>query len=944
MTRPPTLSRRAAVLGIALTASCLIAGRPRPANDLPGTGSQLFLSPQVRPVALSGDGALVYAVNTNAGTLAILEATPPFAKLAEVRVGLDPVGLAVRPKLNPGDAAEDEQVFVTNHLSDSIAVVSRQRRAVVDVIQSLDAQGVSTSDEPSGVAFDGRNRAFVALDRRNELASLTPGGDGRFQIAQRAVLTAQAPRALAVANGRVYVAAFESGNHTEFPSCGPNDPVSFDRGNPVDEGCLFPLNIANLLAFAANPNLGGEVIRDSNIPDRDLFVYDAANLATAPQTVSGLGTLFYGVAASGTRLYLTHADARNDQDGLLDLANRMFENRLSFLECTPSCGAATSIDLDAGPLGVPTPTPYGVTTSADGATVLVTVAGSDGLTGIPGAPGTSIPGLLVLNRDGLARGSVRLGALPQGVALRSDAQGRAQTAFVLNTGDTTLSVVDVQVPTAPAVVATVSIGTDPTPAAVRRGRILFAAARGSTSGTFSCESCHPNGNMDQLLWVINTLESPTDLPGCDTSVEDCPEPRSTMPVRGLQDTLPLHWVGTLGDPFPGVFLPEDDGAPDCNLGTDGEAGCIRHLVDASMAGVMCAQPGCPPGPAGQPGAFTAAERDDVAAFLTAVAYPPSPLRRPSDVLTATALTGVGDFFLDRGGAIANPFTCGDLNQGCHALPLGVATNSLAVGRFDAPTMRGIWDRHLLFSNGLLSSEEFLVSQGFPPQTTGMTEFRSLAATFPSLFTVGYGVPVGNVWQFFNEMSVGLPGLAGRQLVLLASNRGDATTEARANQIEQAAAEGRVTAVARIGANEWRFKAGAWLPPSGPGRTRDDLRSTSEAAGLPLVLTAELPERMQAGGASRAPLLWVLDGTAGPAIPRVQLGSSRTFTVFAAAIEPGARVLVDGVLCAACGASFDAVAGDVDITVAPVPAAGTHVVQVQNVEGFASNELPIVTVP
>ena len=385
--------------------------------------------------------------------------------------------------------------------------------------------------------------------------------------------------------------------------------------------------------------------------------------------------------------------------------------------------------------------------------------------------------------------------------------------------------------------------------------------------------------------MINTLGSPADDPGCDTSTEDCPEPRSTMPVRGLQRHAPAPLGRHPRDPFPGEFLPEDGGAPDCNLGVDGEAGCIRHLVDASMGGVMCAQPACPQGPAALPGAFTDAERDDVAAFLTAVSYPPSPLRRPSDVLTATALTGVGDFFLDRGGAISNPFTCADLNQGCHALPLGVATNSLAVGRFDAPTMRGIWDRHLLFSNGLLSSEEFLSSQGFPVQATGMSEFRSLAATFPSLFTVGYGVPVGNVWQFFNEMSVGLPGLAGRQLVLLASNRGDGPTEARANQIEQAATEGRITAVARIGTSEWRFKTGAWFAVTGPGRTRDDLRTTSEAAGLPLVLAAELPERMQAGGASRQPLLWVLDGAAGPAVPRVRVGASGTFTAFAAAIEP-----------------------------------------------------------
>jgi len=102
--------------------------------------------------------------------------------------------------------------------------------------------------------------------------------------------------------------------------------------------------------------------------------------------------------------------------------------------------------------------------------------------------------------------------------------------------------------------------------------------------------------------------------------------------------------------------------------------------------------------------------------------------------------------------------------------------------------------------------------------------------------------------------------------------------------------------------------------------------------------------MQPGGASRQPLLWVLDGAAGPAVPRVRVGASGTFTAFAAALEPGARVLVDGVLCAACSASFDALSGDVDVTLAPVPTTGTHVVQIQNVEGFSSNEFPVVTIP
>jgi hypothetical protein len=936
---------RALASGLACAALLLVAGRVRPpVNDLPGRGSQLFLSPQANPVGLSGDGSVVYALNTSAGTLSIRSTTAPYGLIAEVRVGLEPVGLAVRPKLNPADPGEDEWVLVANHVSDSIAVVSLAGRAVIDVIQVLDANGVSTTDEPVGIAFDGRNRAFVTLDNRNEVLTLQVGASGRFQPGARAVLTAQAPRALAVANGRLFVAAFESGNRTEFPSCGASEPINFVRDHPVDEGCLFPMNAFTLLQFATSPNVGGEVIRDSDIPDRDLFVYDPNNLSAPLQVLQGVGTLLYGVATSGSRVFVTQTEARNQLDGLLDLGNRMFENRLAFVDCGPSCGAVSLVNLDANPFGVPVPTPYGVAASGNGALVVATAAGSDGVPGLPGAPGVTVPGLVTLSSSGAMLGRVGTGALPQGVALRSNPAGVGETAFVLNTGDSTLSVVDVRTPSAPALLATLPVGTDPAPPEVRRGRIVFSAARASTSGNFSCESCHPNGHLDQLLWVINTLESPADVPGCEPATEHCPEPRSTMPVRGLRDTLPLHWVGTLADPIPGVFLAEDDGAPDCDLATDGELGCIRHIVDASMSGVMCAQPSCPTGPTGLPGALTGAERDDMAAFLAAVSYPPSPLRRPSDALSATARTGVGDFFLDRGG-ISTPVTCADIVSGCHALPLGVATNSLLVGRFDAPTMRGIWDRHLLFSDGIFGSEEFLGSAGFDPTATGMTEFRSLAATFPNLFTAAYNVPVGNIWAFVNEMSVGLPGLAGRQLLLEPANAGNSTIEARADQIQTAASEGRITAVARIGSSEWRFQGGDWKPPVGVGISRTTLRSFGAIAGLPVLLTAELPEAMQAGSAARQPLLWVNDGANGPAVPRLTANATRTFTAFAAYVEPGARVLVNGTLCAACTASFDPGAGDVDVTLAPTPSpAGTYVVQLLNPEGFASNELPVVTVP
>ena len=108
---------------------------------------------------------------------------------------------------------------MTNHLSDSISVVSRKRLEVVQTLQGLDASGVTTTNEPVGVVFASRSQAFVTLDEPDQVLELR-FKKGRFQIEpDRIQLGAQAPRALAVAGGKLFVAAFESGNQTEFPSC-----------------------------------------------------------------------------------------------------------------------------------------------------------------------------------------------------------------------------------------------------------------------------------------------------------------------------------------------------------------------------------------------------------------------------------------------------------------------------------------------------------------------------------------------------------------------------------------------------------------------------------------------------------------------------------------------------------------------------------------------------
>jgi len=745
---PPLVSARARIAAPLFVLALLAAGCPAP--NLPGSGAQLYLSPQTNPMALSNDGTRLYVANTTSGTLSVLDVSNALAPspLAEIRVGHDPTSVAVLPGLVNGD----ELVFVVNHISDSISVVSRNKLAVVQTLQELDAEGVTLTDEPTGIAFANATRAFVTLDQPNQVLVLDVDANGRASIApNRLDIYAQAPRNIAVAGGKLFVAPFESGNQTEFPSCWPADPrngqgVTENHAVRTDEGCEFTaqlfegVNLVNgqpqidldtIFDFAAvNPNVGGSVIRDTDIPDRDLFVYDAQTLALE-QTVDTIGTMLSGIAAheagGATRVWMAHTEARNEIDGLRDLDNHLFINRVAVLDCVGgSCAPAGTVDLDASAagLGQTVPNPWGLDVSGDGNTLVVTAAAADG---DPGDGRPAMHGLFTLDRDGNVQGSALVGALPEGVLLRSNGAGQADVAYVLNTADSTVSVVDVSNPLAPqTVVAALEVGDDPTPAQIRLGRIGFHSARGATNKTFACGSCHPNGNIDQLQWVINATVAPGEGPAADGQLA---EPRTTQPIRGLRDTLPLHWEGVLADPIPGVNPEAEafDAAPDCDIDVVGEIGCVRHLVDAALSGPMCQHNtpnGCEvgegqdgPDGAGLPGALTETERDAMAAFQLAVAFPPAPGRRPNDVLSADANQGVSDFFTNEDGTGVNtgvgqvlnfaPTTCADNPMGCHSLPLTASTNSNIVGGFDAPSARGMWDRFTLFSNGIFSSQEVL---------------------------------------------------------------------------------------------------------------------------------------------------------------------------------------------------------------------------------------------
>ena len=114
----------------------------------------LFESGPVRPLALSGDGSKLFACNIPDGRLEIFNVSAAgLVHAGSVQVGVDPVAVAVAP---------NGQVWVVNHLSDSVSIVDVPTLRVVRTLH--------VGDEPRDIVFAGvgGTRAFITTAKRGQ--------------------------------------------------------------------------------------------------------------------------------------------------------------------------------------------------------------------------------------------------------------------------------------------------------------------------------------------------------------------------------------------------------------------------------------------------------------------------------------------------------------------------------------------------------------------------------------------------------------------------------------------------------------------------------------------------------------------------------------------------------------------------------------------------------
>ena len=343
---------RAVVQAVALAVPAVLAQSAVQTVSAASPSYYEFESGHVRPMAKSADGTKLFVVNTPNGTLDVFNINGGTLTLASrVPVGMEPVAVAVAP---------NGQLWVVNHLSDSVSIIAVD--GTPRVVRTL-----LVGDEPRDVVFAGSPaKAFITTAHRGQhrtdpsIASVPGAGDpklttpgiGRADVwvfnpdslgaALGGIPTkimsffADTPRALAVSPDKntLYVASFKSGNQTAtvdeqvvcdgfnttktclvrsvtYPGGQPGPGTNVQGKEAPETGMIVKYN-------KTSKKWEDELKRDWSkavpftLPDKDVFAVDANTLLEKSAITSVGNTLFNMVVnpVSGA-LYVSNLDVNN---------------------------------------------------------------------------------------------------------------------------------------------------------------------------------------------------------------------------------------------------------------------------------------------------------------------------------------------------------------------------------------------------------------------------------------------------------------------------------------------------------------------------------------------------------------------------------------------------------------------------------------------------------
>ncbi len=492
---------------------------------------------QSSPVALTLDGLGLVNVNPDANSITLFDVTTDTpVRLREIRVGQDPRSVAVHPSL--------ARAYVANSGSENVSVVNLTTGNV--------SSQIPVGSEPSAVALSPNGtRLYVANSSSNTLSVIDTAG---LNIIATADLSSvgTAPGAIAVTNDMdgddtdetVFVALF-------FAQLRPGKSSVDEGQDDQREGRLVALSAATntvlgtvvlgpmaVTGFNSNGKLapGNGLVPavastnpQSFTTPTGAFPNQLAAIALRPGTVHGF-VVSTGASPNGP-LRFNHM-----AQGLVSVFDATTRTEVTSAQIGSGVRQTAPLNLNQGVNLATTPAPRLFHTNPvamawrpNGSDAWVVVQQADLLVRLTvdsfhiptvGAPLVAGPSQIVrVDLHDPPPGHLP-GKAPRGIAIN----GGGTRAYVSNFISRSVSVVDISMPTAPAIVGTALSTAVPPPGSLAgialRGGELFYAGRGpqermSSEAWGGCIVCHPNGRSDNVTWMFDA------------------GPRQTIPLDGM---------------------------------------------------------------------------------------------------------------------------------------------------------------------------------------------------------------------------------------------------------------------------------------------------------------------------------------------------------------------------------------------------------------------------
>ena len=605
-----------------------------------------FESPQSHGLTTSREGNRLFVVNTPANSLVVLsidEPTSPKVSI-EIPVGLEPVSVAER---------SENEVWVVNHLSDSVSVIDLRRGVVIETIQ--------VGDRPGDIVFgDDARLAFVSSMTEQSIYVIDAV---KREVVNRIPIPAHSPRSLLASfdGNTIWVASYLSGNgttiipHNNAPK--PPTPTNRELPTPPPQGIIVSAN---------DPRWRRQV--GFELKDQDVFEIDVETLSIR-RRFSGVGTTLFnlGQHPKSQDVWVANTDARNLIRFEPELKGHVVGNRISRLDVVGESDSPVSIiDLNPHIDYTQLPSATGLETGIAQPTDIVFNLSGD--RAFVASFGTDRIG--VLDEAGTVLSRIELDDGPAGESDPQTKRGQRSLAmhrngailYVLNRLANSVSVVDV---VSEEVVDELEL-MDPTPEHIRAGRGYLFDAKLSGSGTVSCASCHIDGDRDGLAWDLGDPGGEMFNNGTAQAVHPMKGPLVTQTLRGLAGEKLFHWRADR----PGLAS-------------------FNGTFEQLMGGESLAE-------------------DELAVFveyLQTIRFGPNPRRNHDDSLSThptgtSPLDGERIFMkrLDVGREGRNTFRCVD----CHVRPNGAGTTGFTglIGQsMKVAQLRGLNERIVFSGNG-----------------------------------------------------------------------------------------------------------------------------------------------------------------------------------------------------------------------------------------------------